>query len=146
MWHGIASKHRAEKNNFQLTAVDASPKLIEISRKNLGASQLVCIPVQEYDFPEAFYDGVLSWGLLFLLNKSDQIDLIANVGKTLKANGSFLFTSPPIPCIWEDILSKQESISLGREEYIQHLEEAGMGLKWEAEDEGQNHYYCAEKR
>ena len=143
---GLPLTKEPEDNNFRVTALDASPRLLEISSKNLSFAQLICTPVQAYDFPEQAYDAVLSWGLLFLLNRDDQTELIANVGKTLKAEGSFLFTSPSIPCAWEDILSKQKSVSLGRETYIRLLEAAGMYLQWESEDAGQSHYYCAVKR
>lgn len=131
-----------EAKQFRVTAVDASPRLIEICRTNLKSAELVCTPVQAYSFPESHFDGVLCWGLMFLLSESEQKELIRNVAKTLRPKGSFLFTSPPIPCSWEDILTKQASVSLGREAYIQCLADAGMELQWEWEEpKYQNYYY-----
>ncbi len=50
-------------------------------------------------------------------------------------------------CVWEDILSKQASISLGREDYINYLAEVGLEIQWEWEEpKYQNYYYSAIKK
>ncbi|NKB33520.1 MAG: methyltransferase domain-containing protein [Pseudomonadales bacterium] len=136
-----------EEKNFKVTGVDSSPRMIEFCNSNLNNAELICTPVQEYSFPDSHFDGVLSWGLMFLLSESDQIDLLFNVAKMLKSQGSFLFTSPPMHCVWEDILSKQASISLGREDYINYLAEVGLEIQWEWEEpKYQNYYYSAIKK
>lgn len=134
-----------DENGFAVVGVDSSPRMIEISRSNLAQGKFICTPVQAYSFPENHFDAALSWGLMFLLNEADQEQLIFNTAKTLKPAGQFLFTSPAIACEWKDVLTQMHSISLGRKRYASLLQQAGLNLCWECEDEGQSHYYAAAK-
>ncbi len=104
-----------------------------------------CGSVENSPFFGQTFDGVVAWGLLFLLRSADQVDLIRRTSAVLKPGGRLLFTAPKQKCTWQDILTGRESVSLGSEEYrrlleAEHLEEIG-----EAEDEGENHYYLARK-
>ena len=63
-----------------------------------------------------------------------------------QANKRFLFTSPEKVLTLNDSVTDRESVSLGAAEYDNILSVAGFELQAEYEDEGQNHYYDAEKR
>ena len=100
-----------------------------------------CSPVEDSTFFDRTFDGVVAWGLMFLLAPTTQLNLIRKVAAALRPGGRFLFTSPSPVCTWNDAVTGQESISLGREAYIEALEACGLTVESELEDEGENHYY-----
>src|SRR5215472_11375865 len=51
--------------------VDAAPSFVEAFRRNLPNIPVVCEPVQESRFFDRTFDGVLAWGLMFLLFPED---------------------------------------------------------------------------
>jgi hypothetical protein len=55
------------------------------------------------------------------------------------------FTSPKEKCIWQDILTHRESVSLGAQCYREILQAEGLILVGEMSDEGTNHYYSVRK-
>jgi len=91
------------------------------------------------------FDAAVAWGLLFLLQPDVQLTIIRRVARVLNSGGQFLFTAPRDPVRWVDVLTGRESISLGSERYGQALRAEGLTLRGEQLDEGDNHYYLAEK-
>jgi hypothetical protein len=91
------------------------------------------------------FNGVLAWGLMFLLQPEEQRRLIHRIGHILMPSGRLLFTSPPEPIVWNDAMTGLESRSLGGVEYRRELAAAGLKVVSEYEDEGQNHYFDAIK-
>jgi len=63
------------------------------------------------------FDGVMAWGLIFLLEPGAQVKLIHKVAAALKPGGRFLFTSPQRVCKWADCITGHTSISLGSDGY-----------------------------
>ncbi|MFZ2492719.1 MAG: class I SAM-dependent methyltransferase [Thermoanaerobaculia bacterium] len=124
--------------------VDASPAMVAAFRTNVPEAAVVCEPVETSAFFDRSFDGVIAWGLLFLLPAEVQTGLIARVARVVKPGGSFLFTAPSVPCHWNDVLTGQTSESLGADGYAAALDAAGLTLLREYEDEGENHYYEAE--
>jgi hypothetical protein len=102
-----------------------------------------CNDVTRSDFFGREFDGVIAWGLLFLLRPEAQAQLIDKVGHALVRGGQFLFTAPRELCEWSDSMTGLLSVSLGAERYRRLLEAAGLVLIDEMEDEGDNHYYRA---
>jgi SAM-dependent methyltransferase len=92
------------------------------------------------------FDGVLAWGLLFLLTPTAQAHVISKVGRALKPGGRFLFTASKQPSSWLDAMTGRQSQSLGVEGYVRLLSDAGMRSVGEDWDEGENHYYFAVKQ
>ncbi len=78
---------------------------------------------------------------MFLLLPDVQREVIRKVAVALNPGGRFLFTSPAEACAWTDVLTGQESRSMGDFEYKAVFSEAGLTLVGEYEDEGENHYY-----
>jgi SAM-dependent methyltransferase len=126
-------------------AIDASPSLVEAFKGNLPNTPVVCEAVQDSRFFGRTFDGVLAWGLIFLLSAEDQRHLTQKFAHILVPGGRLLFTSPAKPGVWNDAMTKQESRSLGADEYRRLLSEAGFSIANEYEDEGQNHYFEAMK-
>jgi len=132
---------------LSVCGVDASPSMVRAFRENFPELAVVCEAVEESSFFERTFDGVVSWGLIFLLGLDDQRRLIQRVARILRPGGRLLFTTCGAvgPVVWNDAMTGLESLSLGREEYRQELFGAGFSLVGEYDDEGENHYFDARK-
>jgi len=82
---------------------------------------------------------------MFLLNAEDQHRLMKRFSEILVPNGRLLFTSPATPATWIDAMTNRESVSLGGEKYRELMDDAGLTVSAEYEDEGENHYFEAFK-
>jgi SAM-dependent methyltransferase len=122
-------------------ALDVSPTFVEAFRRNLPNTPVLCEAVQESRFFDRTFDGVLAWGLIFLLSAEDQRKLIRNVARILAPGGRLLFTSTAKSHVWKDAMTGLESVSLGAEEYRREIAIVGLSLLSEYEDEGENHYF-----
>lgn len=131
---------------LSVCGVDAAPSFVEAFRRNLPNLPVVCEAVEDSTFFNRTFEGVLAWGLIFLLSVEDQRRLIQRMADILLPGGRLLFTSPPEPVVWNDAMTGLESRSLGADEYRRRLSAAGISLMREYEDEGHNHYFDALKR
>lgn len=122
-------------------AIDAAPSFVQAFRRNLPHTPIVCEAVQDSSFFNRTFDGVLAWGVLFLLSVEDQCRLIKSIAGILVPSGRLLFTSTAKPAVWNDVMTGLESHSLGAEEYRRQLSSVGLCVTSEYEDEGQNHYF-----
>ena len=125
--------------------IDASPTLVNSFRKNFPDLPVACETAESSDFFNRTFDGIVAWGLIFLLSESDQVELIRRVSSILNPGGRFLFTSPEEVCTWTDIMTGRESRSLGAERYTGILSSAGLHVIGNLLDEGNNYYYFAKK-
>ena len=130
---------------LKVFGIDASPSFVQAFQCNLPETPVVCEAVQDSKFFDRTFEGVLAWGLIFLLSPEDQRRLIPRIAGTLAPGGRLLFTSPAEPAVWNDAMTGLQSHSLGAEEYRRTLSEAGFSVAGEYEDEGENHYYDAYK-
>jgi SAM-dependent methyltransferase len=105
--------------------------------------QAACEAAQDSAFFHRTFAGVISIGLLFLLEAEDQRKIMHKVGGALKPGGRFLFSAPHEACEWEDLLTGRRSRSLGRQDYERYLEAAGLRLMRCSSDEGGNNYFDA---
>ena len=101
--------------------------------------------VEDSDFFGRTFDAVGAWGLFYLLDAEAQSRLVAKVAALLPSGGRFLFTAPSQSCSWADAMTGRTSISLGYEAYRSALEAEGLALVGTRRDEGENHYYFAQK-
>jgi 2-polyprenyl-3-methyl-5-hydroxy-6-metoxy-1,4-benzoquinol methylase len=127
-------------------AIDAAPSLVEAFRHNLPETPIACESVEDSSFFNRRFDGVLAWGLLFLLQPEAQRSLIQSMADILVPGGRLLFTSPAEAVVWNDAMTGLESRSLGAPEYRRLLSAGDISVRSEYEDEGQNHYFDAFKR
>jgi len=82
---------------------------------------------------------------MFLLLPEDQRRLIQRIGDILVPGGRLLFTSPPEPFVWNDVMTGLESRSFGAEEYRIQLSVVGLSVIREYEDQ-ENYYFDAIRR
>jgi len=126
-------------------AVDAAPTFVTAFQRNLPGVPILCESVLESSFFNRTFDGVLAWGLMFLLKPEEQRRLIQRFAEMLVPGGRLLFTSPAKPTVWMDGMTDLESVSLGAEQYRSLLNAAGLTVTDEYEDVGENHYFDAVK-
>jgi SAM-dependent methyltransferase len=143
--HGVPIAEALINEGFAVYGVDASPRLINAFRGRFPKAQAECSAVEDSEFFHRTFDGVIAWGLIFLLSADVQAVVIGRVARALRPGGRFLFTSPREPVTWLDALTERMSISLGVEKYEQILRAEGLTLVGESSDEGDNHYYFALK-
>lgn len=130
------------ERGFMMYGIDASDTLISAYRIHLPQAQCICEDLGTSSFFDRQFNGVIAIGLLFLLPEHAQIELIEKVAKALQPNGRFLFTAPIEVHQWQDVLTGTNSVSLGRDAYLQIGQMCGLELEGEWFDEGENHYYA----
>jgi len=143
--HGVPISQVLIDEGFVLYGVDASVKMITAFRDRFPEVRAECSSVEESDFFRCTFDGVVAWGLLFLLPADVQAVVIGKVARALSPGGQFLFTSPEEAASWPDALTGRESISLGIQAFRQILCVEGLTLVGQQFDEGGNHYYFVSK-
>lgn len=140
--HGVISGELVHRG-LDLYAVDASPTLLEAFRRRFPMAHTECAGAESSSYFNRRFDGVIAWGLLFLLPAKAQRAVIARVGQALEPGGRFLFTAPRQAKVWTDVLTEQESRSLGADAYESLLRESGCEVRYGVTDTGGNHYFFA---
>lgn len=141
---GVPIAQALIEDGFTVFGIDASPSMTAAFRSRFPNAQSACEAAQDSVFFHHIFDAVIAIGLLFLLSADDQRKVIARAANALTPRGHILFTAPWQTCEWQDVLTKRQSRSLGKEEYERALEASGMHLV--ACYEGENHFYHAIKR
>lgn len=144
--HGVPLSMALMNDGFAIFGIDPSPSMTAEFRRRLPQAHVACEAVEDSQLFGRSFDGILAWGLIFLLRAGAQRDFIPTVASALSPGGSFLFTAPAQSCVWPDALTGRESLSLGSEVYTALLSDAGLSLVGEHVDEGDNHYFEAAKR
>ena len=72
--------------------IDASPSLVNAFQHNFPEIPIACESVQDSLFFNRLFDGVIAWGLIFLLLPEDQRRLIQRVANILVPGGRFVLT------------------------------------------------------
>lgn len=126
---------------FEVYAIDASPSMVAAFHARFPRVRVVCERAETSTLFGRKFDGVIAWGLLFLLRPAAQERLIRNVARALVPDGRFVFTAPQPACEWNDAMTGRPSVSLGADRYHRAVDSAGLTVVGETEDEGENHYY-----
>ena len=143
---GIPISQTLMELGFEVYGIDASPGMAAAFSRRFPQARVACEAVENSEFFNRQFDAVVSWGLFFLLPAEAQLALIPKIANALLPGGRFLFTSPSQIATWNDNLTGRPSRSLGRDAYKAALEAAGFQLIGEYDDEGENHYFDAEKQ
>jgi SAM-dependent methyltransferase len=142
---GVPISQALIERGFNVYGVDASPTMVAAFRARFPRVPVECAAVEESGFFGRTFDGVVAWGLFFLLDADVQRRLVAKIAGVLQSGGRFLFTAPSQSCSWADAMTGRTSISLGHEAYRNALETEGMSLVGTHRDDAENHYYFAQK-
>jgi SAM-dependent methyltransferase len=142
---GVPITQTLIERGFTVYGVDASPSIVAAFRSRFQNVSVECADVKDSDFFARTFDGVVAWGLFFLLDEEVQRRLIKKVAGVLQSGGKLLFTAPKESGSWPDVMTGRSQLSLGYEEYRKALEAEGMLLVGTYRDDGENHYYFAQK-
>jgi SAM-dependent methyltransferase len=124
-----------------LFAVDASPTLLRTFHERFPDVETECCTAEDSLFFGRTFDGVVAWGLLFLLEEKAQLRILAKVGQALRPGGRFLFTAPREAVEWIDMMTECPSRSLGVVKYDRVLRSLGMEVSSGTADDSGNYYY-----
>jgi SAM-dependent methyltransferase len=133
------------ERGFNVYGIDASPSMVAAFRARFPAIPVQCAAVEESNFFARTFEGVVAWGLFFLLDADVQLQLIAKIAAALPSGGRLLFTAPKQSCTWTDAMTERLSISLGHEIYRNAMAVEGLSLVGTLLDVGENYYYFAQK-
>jgi SAM-dependent methyltransferase len=143
--HGNPISQALSDEGFVIYGVDASATLITAFRERFPQARSECAAAEDSEFFCRTFDGIVAWGLMFLLPPDTQTTLIGKVARALNPGGKFLFTFTHEAATWSDSLTGRISISLGAERYQQILRTEGLVVVGETVDEGENYYYFVSK-
>lgn len=134
------------ERGFKVYGVDASPTIVAAFRDRFPGVPVKCAAVEDSDFFARTFDAVVAWGLFFLLDAEVQHRLVKKISGVLQNGGRLLFTAPNESGSFPpDVMTGRPQFSLGYEEYRKALEVEGVLLVGTQRDEGENHYYFAQK-
>src|SRR6516165_187568 len=123
---GVPISQALIEHGFNVFGVDASPKIVAAFRASFPAVPVECAAVEDSDFFGRTFDGVIAWGLFFLLDAEVQRKLITKIGRVLQSRGRLLFTAPNESGSFPpDAMTGRPQFSLGYEEYRMALEAEG---------------------
>ena len=142
---GVPITQALIEDGFSAYGVDASTAMVTAFRERFPHVPVACEPVEQSRFFARTFDGVVAWGLMFLLAAEVQREVIRTVAAALNAGGRFLFTAPEPVCSWADMLTGRPSVSLGFAAYESVLRGAGLALVGTHYDNEENYYYSAVK-
>jgi SAM-dependent methyltransferase len=142
---GVPITQTLIERGFNVYGVDASPTMVAAFRSRFPSVPVECAAVEDSHFFGKTFDGVVAWGLFFLLDAPAQHRLIKKIAEALRNGGRLLFTAPSQSCSWRDTMTGRTSIALGREAYRKALEAEAISLVGTHVDEGENHYYFAQR-
>ena len=143
--HGFPVASALVKLGFNVYGIDASAQMVLEFRRRLPTAHICCEAVEESNYFGRQFDAAIAIGLIFLLSEQSQRQVLTRLSAAVRPAGALLFTAPAQAVSWPDSLTGQQSLSLGREAYIALLESCGFELGDEFDDEGGNHYYCAQR-
>jgi len=143
--HGVPIARALAERGYVVHGVDISPRLVEAFLRSVPGSTAERGDARSLRPRPAGFDGVVLWGLLFLLDPAGQEAAIGVAASALRPGGRLLATAPWQSAEWNDLLTGQPCVSLGRERYRSLLRAAGLTVTGEAEDGGGNHYWFAER-
>lgn len=129
----------------RVSAIEPSPRLAKAFQDRFPDVALSREPSQTSPFLNQTYGGIVAVGLIFLLPKDEQRELLQRMTRALKPGGHLLFSAPEPVCAWDDVLTGQRSSSLGFSTYRAVLKDAGCEWVRSNRDSGGNHFIEARK-
>jgi SAM-dependent methyltransferase len=103
--HGVPISQVLIEEGLAVYAIDASPRMIAAFQQRFPLAHAECAALEGSTFFDRSFDGVVAWGLLFLMPPGIQATVIGKVAKALNPFGKFLFTAPQEAVTWEDSLT-----------------------------------------
>ncbi len=118
---------RLLSGHFDVTGVDCSEAQIARARRLVPNARFICQDMTRMDFPDAAFDGVVSYYAIIHIPRDEHLALLRNLHRMLKPGGLALL------CLGaEDLPVATEDDFLGVPMYWSHYDaEANLRLLWE---------------
>lgn len=144
---GVPITEELIRRGLCVYGVDSSAKLLDRFRARFPSVPVECATLQASTFFGIQFDAAVAWGVLFHLSADDQALIIDKVARSLRPGGHFIFTSGDVAGVREGTMGGEifSYLSLGSTRYVELLDRAGLRLREEYDDAGQNHVYWATK-
>jgi len=83
--NGSYSRYLSKKLN--VIGVDISKEQIELAKQNAPKAKFICMDMTKLNFPNEFFDGILSYYSIIHIPRDEQYDLLKIFYRMLKING-----------------------------------------------------------
>jgi SAM-dependent methyltransferase len=148
--NGVPLTRAVLRAGHRVIGLDSSGEMLARFRRNCPDTPAVRGAVHACPFAAAAFEAAVAWGVLFHLDRDDQIKAIAHVGRVLKPGAPFLFTSGDV----DGAVPKEDLMngvafrywSFTKDAYRSILADHGLTLVGFHEDAGRNGYYLSTKR
>ena len=117
---------------FTVTGVDISAKMVRLAQLNMPGAELICGDIMSVEFPSGRFDGVVAMYLIFHIPREEHRELFSRIHDWLKPNGYVLCTlalydDPPY--LEDDFFGATMYWSnFGLDEYLSILDDIGFDL------------------
>ena len=138
--NGLPISQALIEAGFSVFGIDASATMIAAFRQQFPTAQAEHSSVQDSTLFNRTFDGIVAWGLIFLLPLDVQPGVIRKLAGALNDGGKLLFTAPAETVTWRDVLTDRECFSLGAKKYYELLRDLGLTIDAGCTDEGDNYY------
>jgi 2-polyprenyl-3-methyl-5-hydroxy-6-metoxy-1,4-benzoquinol methylase len=127
----------------RLSAIDASPRLVDVYRRRFPHVEVACEPAETSSWFRRRFDALVSIGMMFFLDEAAQRAVIRRCGERVRPGGHVLISAPWQTATWSDPTTGRWCRSLGRREYLAAFARAGLDVVAMPVDEGGNHHLAA---
>ena len=137
-----------EESGFQITGIDASPKMIALAKANHPAAQLQVADIREWQSTERF-DLVIAWDSIFHLAQNEHDQVLQKLANLLAEGGVLIYTLGDAvgehESDWHDDKFPYSSIGIG--ENLRVLMAAGLHIRHvELDQFPQKHAYIIARK
>jgi SAM-dependent methyltransferase len=139
--HGVPNARELVAEGLDVHGVDASPRLVGAFRTRVPEASCEVGRAENVSLRVDGFDGVLIWGLLFLLAPDLQQSVVGRASRALRPRGAMLITAPLEEGTWTDALTGAPAQSLGEERYRELFSQCGLRVHRTGSDEGGNHFW-----
>ncbi len=116
---GLPISQGLAEEGLHIYGVDASEKMIRAFGERFPSAHAEHAAAEDSSFFDRQFDGVVAWGLVFLLPEDLQRSVIGKAARTLVPGGRLLFTSPEKRVHWNDSITGRNANRLAQR-YTMH--------------------------
>ncbi|MFO7796183.1 MAG: class I SAM-dependent methyltransferase [Promethearchaeati archaeon] len=90
---GIPTAKFLVKKGFDVTGIDISERMIDLARENVPNGKFLKMDINNLDFPEESFDGIISVYTLFHIPKENHFKIFQNFYSLLKPEGVIMINT-----------------------------------------------------
>lgn len=90
---GIPTAKFFINKGFDMTGIDISETMINLAKKNVPEAKFLKMDINNLEFPEEYFDGIISVYTLFHIPRKNHFKIFQNFYKLLKPGGKLLINT-----------------------------------------------------